>query len=165
MTGFSQSYEDLIQYTFSPPTSGGPNYHNVARARSRGLEAEAGAEAQRVRVTASYTYLDTRVEDSGFDEGPGATFVEGGPLLRRPKHSGAATALIDLANSVQLEVSARRTGEREDRDFSSYPADPVVLPGYTVVDLSASFEVMGGGGRQSGTHADPARGESPRRRL
>ena len=28
LTGFSQSYRDLIQYTFSPPTQGGPNYHN-----------------------------------------------------------------------------------------------------------------------------------------
>ncbi len=146
VTGFSQSYEDLIQYTFSPPTAGGPNYHNVARARSRGIEAEAGAEARRVRLTASYTYLDTRVEDSGFDEGPGATFVEGGPLLRRPKHSAAATATIQPASSVQLEVSARRTGEREDRDFSSYPATPVALPGYTVVDLATSFEAMSGGG-------------------
>lgn len=150
VTGFRQSYEDLIQYTFSAPTPGGPNYHNVARARSRGLEAEIGLEARPVRLTAGYTYLDTRVQDAGFDEGPGATFVEGGPLLRRPRHGGVATALIELAGSVQLEVSARRTGEREDRDFSSYPAIPVVLPGYTVVDLSASFEVMDGGGGRPG---------------
>ena len=69
LTGFSQSYRNLIQYTFSPPEPEGPNYHNVAEARSRGLEAEASLTANRVRLAGSYTYLDTKVEDSGFDEG------------------------------------------------------------------------------------------------
>lgn len=147
LTAFNQSYQDLIQYTFSTPAPGAPNFHNVARARSRGLEAEAMLDAGRFNVNSSYTWLDTRVEDSGFDEGPGATFVEGGPLIRRPEHSFAATAFVHIARVAGLEVSARHTGDREDRDFASFPASPVVLPGYTVVDVAVNLDLWGRGGR------------------
>ncbi len=146
LTGFSQSYRDLIQYTGSPPAEGDPNFFNVAKARSRGLEAEASVEARRLRLTGSWTYLDTEVQDSGFDEGPGATFVEGSALLRRPKHALAASAFYPVSSRVGLDVSLRRVGEREDRDFSSFPAAPVTLPAYTVLDLSASFDMAGRGG-------------------
>jgi len=146
LTGFSQNYRDLIQYTGSPPAEGDPNFFNVAKARSRGLEAEASVEARRLRLTGSWTYLDTEVQDSGFDEGPGATFVEGSALLRRPKHTMAASAFYPISSRVGLDVSVRRVGEREDRDFSSFPAEPVTLPAYTVLDLSASFDIAGRGG-------------------
>ena len=146
LTGFSQSYRDLIQYTGSPPAEGDPNFFNVARARSRGIEAEGSVEARPLRFTGSWTYLDTEVQDSGFDEGPGATFVEGSALLRRPKHTVAASAFYPVSPRVGVDVSLRRVGEREDRDFSSFPAEPVTLPAYTVLDLSASFDIAGNGG-------------------
>lgn len=141
LTGFNQSYRDLIQYTFSPPAQGGPNYYNVARARSRGLEAEGAADAGPIQLTANYSWLDTEVEDAGFQEGPGATFVEGEPLLRRPKHTAAASAAFRVADALGLEVALRHTGERADRDFSTFPATPVTLTAYTVIDLSAEIEV------------------------
>ena len=147
LTGFRQSYRNLIQYTFSPPEPGGPNYHNVARSRSRGLEAEASVSASRVRLSGFYTYLDTEVEDSGFDEGPSATFVEGEPLLRRPRHTVGASAFVQVRDGIGLDASVRRTGERSDRDFSGWPASPVTLPAYTLVDLAASFELGSGAGR------------------
>ncbi|MYH48256.1 MAG: TonB-dependent receptor, partial [Gammaproteobacteria bacterium] len=147
LTGFRQNYRNLIQYTFSPPAAGGPNYHNVARARSRGLEAEASVAASRVRLSSFYTYLNTEVEDSGFDEGPSATFVEGEPLLRRPGHIIGASAFAQVASGIGLDASVRRTGERSDRDFSAWPANPVTLSAYTLVDLAASFELGSGAGR------------------
>ena len=141
VTAFSQSYRDLIQYTFSPPRQGGPNYHNIARARSRGMEAEASVGTGPLRLAAGYTWLDTEVEDAGFHEGPGATFVEGEPLLRRPTHAASATTAIRVTEAVGLEVSVRRVGDRSDRDFSTYPATPVTLPAYTVLDLSTEVEI------------------------
>jgi len=142
LTGFSQSYRDLIQYTFSPPTQGGPNYHNVAQARSRGVEAEGVVDAGPIQLTANYTWLDTEVEDAGFHEGEGATFVAGEPLLRRPRHTAGASASVQVASAARFEVGLRRTGDRADRDFSTFPATPVTLPAYTVVDLAAEIEVV-----------------------
>lgn len=143
LTGFSQSYRDLIQYTFTPPAQGDPNYHNVARARSRGVEAEGVVDAGPVRLAANYTWLDTEVEDAGFHEGEGATFVAGEPLLRRPKHTVGASVFAEVAPRARFEVSLRRKGECADRDFSTFPATPVTLPAYTVVDLAAEIEVVG----------------------
>ncbi len=147
LTAFRQRYRDLIQYTASPPVPNGPNFYNVARASSRGLEAEAEVGARGFRFSGRYTWLDTQVEDAGFDEGPGASFVAGQPLLRRPRHAVAGTAFVRLGDRVGLDLDARRVGEREDRDFATYPATPVTLPAYLVVDLAASFEVTGAQGR------------------
>ena len=132
---------------FSPPVAGGPNYYNVAEARSRGAEAEAQADAGPVRLTASYTWLDTEVRDAGFDEGPGAAFVEGQSLLRRPRHTAAAGAFVSVGDRATVDLGVRRVGEREDRDFSTWPAGAVVLPAYTVLDAAANVGVFGGDGR------------------
>ncbi len=149
-TAFHQSYEDLIQYTFAPPQPGGPNYYNVAKARSRGMELEARVDGSRVNVTGNYTFLATRVEDSGFDEGSGATFVEGEALIRRPKHMWSATVAARPAQRIDLSGTVRRTGERGDRDFSTWPAGPVVLPSYTVVNLSVNLDVIATGDGNAG---------------
>ena len=87
------------------------------------------------------------MQDAGFDEGPGATFVAGAALLRRPRHTIAATAFYRVSSRVGVDLGLRRVGQREDRDFSTFPADPVTLSAYTVLDLSASFDIAGGGGR------------------
>ena len=162
LTGFFQSYRNLIQYTFSPPAVGSPdaaggldaaripNYYNVAKARSRGVEAEATAEAGPVRMTASYAWLETEVRDAGFDEGPGASFVQGQPLLRRPRHTATASAFVPVGDRATLDLTARRVGEREDRDFGTWPATPVALPAYTVADAAVNVRLLGGGGGGDG---------------
>lgn len=149
LTAFSQSFRDLIQYAFSPPVEGGANFHNVARARSRGVEAEATAGFGPARASASCAWLDTRVEDAGFDEGPGAVFVNGRPLLRRPKHSCSASAAVSAGSLATLDLGFRWVDEREDRDFSTWPASPVVLPAYSTVDLGAKVRLAGQDGARA----------------
>lgn len=144
LTAFAQNYRNLIQYAVAPPVQGGPNFHNVARARSRGLEAEAEASFGELRVGASYTWLRTRVDDSGFDEGAGAVFVEGQRLLRRPEHAFAANASLTAWRHLTLDMNVRRTGARDDRDFATWPAAPVVLPAHFVVDLGGAMQLAGG---------------------
>ena len=41
-----------------------------------------------------------------------------------------------------IDSGVRWVGDREDRDFSNWPAAPVRLPGYTVVDLGATFPLV-----------------------
>ena len=147
LTGYSQGYRNLIQYTFSPPVEGGPNYYNVARARSRGVEAEATADAGPLRLAVSYAWVETEVEDAGFDEGPGASFVEGQPLLRRPQHTVTAGAVVPFGDRFTLDVAGRRVGSREDRDFGTWPATPLTLVPYAVVDATVNARLFGGDGR------------------
>jgi vitamin B12 transporter len=149
LTWFQQSLEDLIQYTFLTPEPGAPNYFNVARARIRGLEADARISLGSLGLSGAYTYLSSRVLDAGFDEGDGAVFVEGGALIRRPGHqaSGAATYRWDGAS---LSGSLRWVGCRQDRDFSAWPTAAVELPAYLLLGLAWELEVLAPGDGKGG---------------
>lgn len=134
---FSQRFRDLIQYTFR--STNDPNYYNVAAASARGVEITAQWTLSRVlRADVAATFLRTRVDDAGFDSGPGATFVQGNRLLRRPSRTVSATLLANPGTSTSVGLVARYVGDRDDRDFSSFPARPVALPSYTRVDANLS---------------------------
>lgn len=151
LTWFDQRLEDLIQYTFIPPEPGGPNYYNVAEARSRGLEVTAQVPYGRLLLSGGYTYLDTEVMDAGFDEGDGATFVEGEPLIRRPEHQVGVKALLSMERG-NLSADVRIRGERWDRDFGSWPAAPVKLSRYTLLGVAADLGILEQSGTRPGFH-------------
>ncbi len=149
LTWFRQSLEDLIQYTFSSPETGGPNFFNVAEARIQGLEATLTAPLGALKLWGAYTYLDSEVLDAGFDEGEGAVFVEGSSLIRRPKHQGSLRAVYPFANWT-LNGNVRWTGSRFDRDFSTWPASPVELSSYTLLSVGAEVNVLTAKGGRPG---------------
>lgn len=145
-TWFDQRFEDLIQFTFSPPEPGDPNYFNVAAARSDGLEATVTARpVERLELDASYTWTDTEVLDAGFDEGENASFAPGEPLLRRPEHRASARARLD-AGSGRFTAGVSWVGERVDRDFSQRPAPRITLDPYATVNVSAEWTLFGDAG-------------------
>ncbi|NNL30613.1 MAG: TonB-dependent receptor [Gemmatimonadetes bacterium] len=141
VTYFDQTFEDLIQYTFSPPDPTDPNYFNVAAATSRGVEVDVDMRHGWWSGSVSGSWMDTEVTDSGFDDGLGATFVEGEALLRRPSWKGTAQV---AANVGRLEVSTRiaHVGSRQDRDFSTFPATPVLLESYQLLSGRLSVVVV-----------------------
>ncbi len=142
-TYFVQRFRDLIQFTFASPNPGDPNYFNVAEADADGVEVEVEAVPLRgLRVRANYTRLRTDVRDAGFDDGPDATFVVGDRLLRRPTHAFAALAQYSLLGRASLGAEVRYMGTRDDRDFATFPATRMTLPAYTVLDLSATVDVI-----------------------
>ncbi len=145
-TYFDQRFRDLIQFTFSPPSPGQPNYFNVAGANASGVEVDATiTPARGLALSGRYTYLRTTVTDPGFDTGPDATFVDGERLLRRPTHGGSVRAAFRWARGA-LTAGVQFVGSRADRDFSAFPAVRVSLPGYGVLTGSAQYTVMTGGG-------------------
>ena len=144
-TWFEQSFEDLIQFTFATAAPTDPNFFNVAAASSRGLEVEVDGVLGSFRGSASWTRLDTEVTNSGFDEGPGATFVGGESLLRRPKHTFNARVAADAGSRAQLFADVSVVGMRADRDFTQFPAAPVQLARYSNLAVGGSVEVVAAG--------------------
>lgn len=140
ITWFDQRFRDMIQYSFQAPDR--PNFFNVAKASSRGLEVEASGNVSVFSAHAAATVLRSRVDDAGFDTGPGATFVRGQRLLRRPPRTITLGVSAAPASRVQVTMSALRTSERDDRDFASFPATPVRLPPYTRIDASVQWHVV-----------------------
>ncbi len=138
-TWFDQRFDGLIQYTFSPPAAGDPNYYNVGAARSRGLELEARAARGRWSGAVSYVYLETEVLDPGLASD--ASFSQGEELIRRPAHSGSLTSRYAI-HRASLAVSLNAVGERPDVDYGAdFPYPRVSLPAYTTLDLAAEYQV------------------------
>lgn len=140
LTWFDQRFRDLIQYTFQAPER--PNFFNVAAASTRGLEVDASGSASVFSIQAAATLLRSRVDDAGFDTGPGATFVRGQRLLRRPPRTVTVGVSAAPTSRVQVGLTALRTAERDDLDFASFPATPVRLAPYTRVDASIQWHAV-----------------------
>jgi vitamin B12 transporter len=145
LTGFAQRFRDLIQFTFTPPSPGSPNFFNVARANASGVEvglrvrAPAGFELE-----GSYTRLHTKVIDAGFDSGEDATFVDGKRLLRRPDDLATLRAQSNPARRVRGAAVLTVVGVRDDLLFGAFPEPTrrVELPSYATLDLSGSFTLL-----------------------
>ncbi len=142
-TWFSQRFRDLIQYTFVDPAT--TNYFNVAAASARGIELEGRASVDsKTQLGLTLTFLQTRVNDAGFDEGQNATFVEGNRLLRRPSVTAALTASSRLTSRLSADGRFIAVGSRDDRDFSGFPAEPVILESYQRLDGGIAYRVTAG---------------------
>jgi len=113
------------------------------------VELEAALEAGAgITFGASYTYLHSEVVDAGFEAG--GAFQQGQRLLRRPTHSAVLDAAWRPAGRAVAGLAVRYVGERDDRDFTTFPASEVVLPAYWRVDLSGEFDVLRhAGGRRA----------------
>jgi vitamin B12 transporter len=134
-TYFANTFKDLITFV----SGATPSFFNIQEAESSGLEAGVQVVLPwRLRLDGSYTFLETKVLDDG---GIGGTlFPPGQPLLRRPKHQGAV-GLTYLGDRATVSVFANVVGDSIDRDFSRPDSPRVTLPGYTKVDLAASYAV------------------------
>lgn len=122
-TVFGTDFEDLVAFDVE-------GFRNVRAATTNGVEATLSAwPTSRIRLTASYTFTDTDDEDAGE------------PLLRRPRHAAGVDVFGRFSGGGDASVGARWTGERDDLDFSSFPAERVALDAYLLVRASASWPI------------------------
>jgi len=111
LNGFSTDAQNLIV--------GGCNPQNVGSARVSGLSAElSGRPAEGWQLLANLTWLD------GWDR------TAGQRLLRVPTWTASLVVRRELDPTSGVAVLATYVGERDDLDFSTFPAARVTLPGY-----------------------------------
>jgi len=149
-TYFDQRFEDLIQYTFAPPKPMGSNYFNVGAATSTGMELGADIDIGLVQASAAWTWLDTEVTDSGFENGSGASFLEGDPLLRRPSNAVTVSASTPVGSSGRVYGRLLVVGSRSDRDFSTFPETRVKLPMYHLMSFGVEWALITRAAKSSG---------------
>jgi len=141
-TWFDQRFRDLIEYNGAAPV-GSTNYQNIAAATALGVELSADYRPSRhTTLTASYTWLHTRVDNAGFASAPGDVLVNGKPLIRRPAHSARLDARTRLANRVGMGLAFTYVGKRDDVDFRPFPSVRTSLAGYLTADLDASVDLL-----------------------
>jgi vitamin B12 transporter len=134
VTYFHNRFRDLIAFV-----GGSPSFENVQKAKAEGVELAARIRAgYGLTLTGAYTFLNTRVlqNDTG-----GTELVVGAPLVRRPEHSGSL-AIDQVWDRLHATLTVTFVGDRQDLDFRSFPAPRVTNPGYTTVDLAASYRLL-----------------------
>ena len=98
-------------------------------AEIRGVEVALGLETGPLHHDLSFDYTKTEDKNDG-DQ----------PLLRRAKQKASWLTQAQLG-PVDLSTELLYVGKRDDKDFSSFPAERVVLSSYTLVNLGASYGV------------------------
>jgi len=119
---FRNDIDNLIEYVVTDFNTFEGSNQNVARARIQGVEAgfEIRQDSWRLRAEAVAQQPEDR--DTGQ------------ALLRRARQSFTLSAVRALG-ALQAGIDILATGERKDFGFP----EPVELPGYMLLDLSASY--------------------------
>jgi vitamin B12 transporter len=142
LSGFDQRFEDLIEYTAVPASPRDPNYRNVAAASARGLETAARARIGLVAAGADWTWLKTRVVRAAEESDAAGDFVEGSRLVRRPEHTLRVHGSVGTSHG-SLSAELLVVGERDDRDFTSWPSRRVALPSYARAGVAVEAPFRG----------------------
>ena len=130
VTYFQGRFEDEIVPTFDNETFLSSVENAQGTSRRRGVELSLrGRLHERLDLVASYSYVDSEDPDGELE-------------LRRPRHS--ASLNLDyrfFSDRAQLNLGVSYTGEQDDFFFGTFPATRVTLDGYTLVNLSGSYQL------------------------
>lgn len=122
---FHNEFDDLIDFD-----SGTWTYVNVARAVSKGIEIFGSAHpADNLDFRFSYAYTNTKDITTGED------------LLRRADNKFSFNLNYGFPGKGNANLEIVYVGERDDDDFSTYPATRMQLDGYVLVNPAFSFQI------------------------
>ncbi len=134
VTYFHNRFRDLIAFV-----GGSPSFENVQKAKAEGVEFAARIRpGYGLTVAGTYTFLSTKVLENDIG---GTELPVGAPLARRPKNSGSLT-IDQLWDRLHANLTVTFVGDRQDLDFRTFPAPRVTNPGYTTVDVAASYLLL-----------------------
>ncbi|MGL5127339.1 MAG: TonB-dependent receptor domain-containing protein [Aeromonas popoffii] len=98
-------------------------------AEIRGVEVALGLETGPLHHDVSFDYTKTEDKNDGDQQ-----------LLRRAKQKVSWLTQVQLGQ-VDLSTELLYVGKRDDKNFSSFPAERVELGSYTLINLAASYGV------------------------
>ncbi|MGD8113399.1 MAG: TonB-dependent receptor [Sphaerochaetaceae bacterium] len=129
---FSQNLDNMILWSPSPTGQWSPD--NIGEARKRGVDISTSlsfpfASDTRSSVKLKYSYLDCVDMTEGT-----ATYLKTIPYI--PKHTFSAFVSLDITERVRTTLSVTYTGYRY-----LTAENTKIIPSYTKVDLSASWQV------------------------
>lgn len=125
VTYFGNRFKDLIDFD-----SGTSKFINISKAETQGVEAFVSVRpVADLTLRASYTYTDTEDKSTGK------------PLLRRAKNKAGFDVGYRFLEKGNVNLGLVYVGERDDLDFSTFPATRVELGDYLLVNLAASYDI------------------------
>ncbi len=82
----------------------------------------------------NYTYTNSKDESSN-------SAGSGLPLLRRPKNKIGMNVDYSFLKDFNFNADIIYVGKRDDENYNAYPAQRIILPDYTIVNLDASYRL------------------------
>ncbi|MEJ2193281.1 MAG: TonB-dependent receptor, partial [Ignavibacteriaceae bacterium] len=64
------------------------------------------------------------------------------PLLRRPKNKAGLNVDYSFIQRANLILEIIYVGKKEDKDFSTFPAERIIIDDYTLVNLAAHYDLF-----------------------
>jgi vitamin B12 transporter len=87
-----------------------------------------------VSINGNYTFTNSKDNSAGSAD-------DGLVLLRRPKHKLSLNLNYNYNDALNFNLGFRFVGEREDKDFSTFPVERVKLDSYSIFDFAAAYNI------------------------
>lgn len=129
ITYFNNYFKDLFGFDSNYRTI------NINKAETNGIEFYLTSDPiNDLGFKTSFTYTNTK------DKSPNSA-DENLPLLRIPKIKISGSINYKFTPDINSNFEIIYVGKRDDKDFSVYPTKRVQLKNYTLVNLSASYQI------------------------
>ena len=130
LTYFNNSFENLFGVDQNYKTI------NINKAKTNGLEFYSVINyISNLRIKINYTYTNTKDESLN-------SLDSGMPLLRRPKNKLTLNLNYNILKNLNSDLEILYIGERDDKDFSKYPAERIKLKSYTLVNVAVTYKFL-----------------------
>ena len=143
-TIFYTDYEDLQIVRFGP-TAANPDFgsfitDNIGSADIQGLEAEiTWLPTENFRLSGTYAYLDTEVDDLILNVAAGAVDISGSDLRQAPENKASLTASYDVPLNNGSYLSFRADVVYSDEQINDYANQNTIIDEFTLVDMRAAW--------------------------
>ncbi len=108
---------------------------NVDKSETKGIELYLDIKlTNNLNLHANYTYTDSK------DLSPGSV-DENMPILRIPGNKASINVNYNLSEKLSFNSDVSMVGQRDDKNFSTYPATRVTLKSYTLINISTSYKI------------------------
>jgi vitamin B12 transporter len=127
---FQNNFSDLFGFDENFKTI------NINKAETRGIEFYGSAFiSKNIEYKVNYTYTEAKDRSESSSE-------KDLTLIRRPKHKAAFNLNYQFSNAGNANIEMIYVGDREDKDFSKYPAERVILKSYLITNIYVSYKLF-----------------------
>ncbi|UCH65111.1 MAG: TonB-dependent receptor [Ignavibacterium sp.] len=109
---------------------------NIDKAQTNGIEIFTTVNpVDNASIKANYTYLESKdLSDTSPDKGL--------PLLRRPTHKAGLIVDYSFLQRANVNLEIIYVGEKDGKDFSTFPAERIIIDSYSLVNFAAHYDVL-----------------------
>lgn len=130
ITYFQNNYNDLFGFDQNFKTI------NINKAKTSGVETYFSAKViDDLEIKLNYTFTDAKNISYNSPN-------KNQKLIRRPEHKAGFFASYSILNRSNVNVELIFVGERDDLDFSKFPAERIKLEGYFLTNFAAHYDIL-----------------------